>query len=186
MSFTVQLSIILAFVIFAIWITIMAIFAFVKLKGEERTKTLVAFCVGSCAYLFSVILGMAWMKTNAVEKRDSLPISIKLLFTSAFLIVAAVGAAIIALTTKGDVWGHVICGVAGYLIVVLWWETRRILITIVFAFILLGYAIFAIIFYNDNSQTVLQGLSMILILIFIFFAFNFIRSYLENRDKEQR
>jgi hypothetical protein len=48
-----------------------------------------------------------------------------LLFTSAFLIVAAVGAVIIALTEKGDVWGHVICGVAAYLIVVLWWETRR-------------------------------------------------------------
>jgi len=77
MSFTVQLSIILAFVIFAVWITIMAIFAFVKLKGEERTRILVAFCIGSCAYLFSVILAMAWMKTNAVDKRDSLPLSIK-------------------------------------------------------------------------------------------------------------
>ena len=77
MSFTVQLSIILAFIIFAIWITIMAIFSFVKLKGDERTKILVAFCVGSCAYLLSVILGMAWMKTNAIDKRDSLPVSIK-------------------------------------------------------------------------------------------------------------
>lgn len=27
---------------------------------------------------------------------------------------------------------------------------------------------------------------MILIIIFFFFAFNFLRSYLENRDKEQR
>jgi heme/copper-type cytochrome/quinol oxidase subunit 4 len=80
MSFTVQLSIILAFVIFAIWIIIMAIFAFVKLEGEERTKILVAFCIGSCAYLFSVILGMAWMKTNAIDKRDSLPVSIKVRF----------------------------------------------------------------------------------------------------------
>jgi hypothetical protein len=149
MSFTVQLSVILAFVIFTIWITIMGIFAFVKLKGEDRTKVLVAFCIGSCGYLLSVILGMAWMKTNAIEKKDSLPISIKLLFTSAFLIVAAVGAAIIALTTKGDVWGHVICGVAGYLIVILWWEARRMLISIIFAFVLLGYAIFAIIFYHD-------------------------------------
>ncbi len=77
MSFTVQLSIILAFVIFAVWITIMAIFALVKLKGEERTRILVAFCIGSCAYLFLVILAMAWMKTNAVDKRDSLPLSIK-------------------------------------------------------------------------------------------------------------
>jgi heme O synthase-like polyprenyltransferase len=33
---------------------------------------------------------------------------------------------------------------------------------------------------------VLQGLSMILILIFIFFAFNFIRAFMENRDKESR
>ena len=136
MSFMVQFSVILAFVLFAIWIIIMAIFAFVKLQGAERTKVLVAFCVGSCAYLFVVILGMAWLKTNAIDKRDSLPLSIKvqtiilynktqLLFTSAFLIVAAVGAVIIALTEKGDVWGHVICGVAAYLIVVLWWETRR-------------------------------------------------------------
>lgn len=136
MSFMVQFSVILAFVLFAIWIIIMAIFAFVKLQGAERTKVLVAFCIGSCAYLFVVILGMAWLKTNAIDKRDSLPLSIKvqtiilynktqLLFTSAFLIVAAVGAVIIALTEKGDVWGHVICGVAAYLIVVLWWETRR-------------------------------------------------------------
>lgn len=136
MSFMVQFSVILAFVLFAIWIIIMAIFAFVKLQGAERTKVLVAFCVGSCAYLFVVILGMAWLKTNAIDKRDSLPLSIKvqtiilynktqLLFTSAFLIVAAVGAVIIALTEKGDVWGHVICGVAAYLLVVLWWETRR-------------------------------------------------------------
>lgn len=44
----------------------MGIFAFVKLKGEERTKVLVSFCVGSCGYLLSVILGMAWMKTNAI------------------------------------------------------------------------------------------------------------------------
>jgi hypothetical protein len=149
MSFTVQFSVILAFTIFTIWITIMGIFAFVKLKGEERTKVLVAYCVGSCAYLLCVILGMAWMKTNALQKKDSLPLSIKLLFTSAFLIVAAAGAAIIALTTKGDVWGHVICGVAGYLIIVLWLETRRMLISVVFAFVLLGYAIFAIIFYHD-------------------------------------
>lgn len=136
MSFMVQFSVILAFVLFAIWIIIMAIFAFVKLQGAERTKVLVAFCIGSCAYLFVVILGMAWLKTNAIDKRDSLPLSIKvqtiilynktqLLFTSAFLIVAAVGAVIIALTEKGDVWGHVICGVAAYLLVVLWWETRR-------------------------------------------------------------
>jgi hypothetical protein len=66
MSFTVQFSVILAFLIFTIWITIMGIFAFVKLKGEERTKVLVAFCVGSCGYLVSVILAMAWMKTNAI------------------------------------------------------------------------------------------------------------------------
>lgn len=84
MSFMVQISIILAFILFIIWITIMAIFAFVKLKGDERTKVLVAFCVGSCAYLLAVILGMAWMKTNAIEKRDSLPISIKV---SIFLII---------------------------------------------------------------------------------------------------
>jgi hypothetical protein len=77
MSFMVQFSVILAFVLFAIWIIIMAIFAFVKLKGAERTKVLVAFCVGSCAYLFVVILGMAWLKTNAIDKRDSLPLSIK-------------------------------------------------------------------------------------------------------------
>ena len=60
------------------------------------------------------------------------------------------------------------------------------LISIAFAFILLGYAIFAIIFYHDQPQTVLQGLSMILILIFIFFAFNFIRAFMDNRDKESR
>ena len=77
MSFTVQLSIILAFILFAVWITIMAIFAFVKLQGAERTSILVAFCVGSCAYLLCVILSMAWMKTNAIDKKDSLPISIK-------------------------------------------------------------------------------------------------------------
>jgi hypothetical protein len=47
----------------------MAIFAFVKLKGDSRTSVLIAFCLGSAVYLFVVILGMAWMKTNAVDKK---------------------------------------------------------------------------------------------------------------------
>ena len=103
----------------------MAIFAFVKLKGDSRTTVLIAFCIGSAAYLLAVILAMAWMKTNAVQKGQTLPVSIKILFTTAFLIIGALGGLIIGFTTKGDVWGHVICGVAGYLIIVLWWEARR-------------------------------------------------------------
>jgi cytochrome c oxidase subunit IV len=77
----VQLSIILSFILFTIWIVIMAIFAFVKLKGDERTKVLVAFCIGSCGYLLAVILGMAWMKTNAIDNKDSLPLSIKVILS---------------------------------------------------------------------------------------------------------
>ena len=48
--------------------------------------------------------------------------------------------------------------------------------------VLLGYAIFAIIFYHDEPRFVLQGLSMILIIIFLFFALNFVRKYLENKE----
>jgi hypothetical protein len=77
MSFMVQISIILAFILFTIWIVIMAIFAFVKLKGESRNSVLIAFCVGSSFYLLAVIFGMAWMKTNAIDKKTTLPISIK-------------------------------------------------------------------------------------------------------------
>ena len=45
--------------------------------------------------------------------------------------------------------------------------------SIAFGVILFGYAIFAIIFYHDNNAIVLQALSVILIVIFIFFFINF-------------
>jgi hypothetical protein len=84
--------------------------------------------------------------------------------------------------TNGDVWGHVICGCSGYLLFMLYVPTKRIIISIAFCVVLIGYAIFAIIFYHNSPRIVLQGLSMILILIFLFFAYNFGRKYIENKE----
>ena len=113
--------------------------------------------------------------------KQDLPWSLKLLFSAAFLIITAIGALIIAVT-DGDVWGHVICATSVYLLVMLYFPTKRLLISISYAVVLLGYAIFAIVFYHDYPRFVLQGLSMIIIIIFLFFAVNFVRKYMENKD----
>ena len=47
--------------------------------------------------------------------------------------------------------------------------------SIAFAFVLFGYAIFAIIFYNKQNGVVLQALSVILIVIFLYFFISFVR-----------
>jgi hypothetical protein len=53
--------------------------------------------------------------------------------------------------------------------------------------VLVGYAIFVIIFYNNSASTVLQALSVILIVVFLFFGLNFLRKWYENgklQDKQ--
>jgi hypothetical protein len=46
-------------------------------------------------------------------------IATKLLITFTYLIIGAIGAAIIAFT-DGDVWGHVLCGTCIYLLAILY------------------------------------------------------------------
>jgi hypothetical protein len=104
-----------------------------------------------------------------------------LLFSAAFLLITAIGALIIAVT-DGDVWGHVICGTSVYLLVMLYFPTKRLFISIGYVVVLFGYAIFAIVYYHDHPRFVLQGLSMIIIIIFLFFAVNFVRKYMENKE----
>jgi hypothetical protein len=175
----VQFSLMIGLILFVIWTVIMAIYVLAVLKNN--VVALVAFVLGSCGYTFFVVLGMAFLKLWSLQEKQELPWSLKLLFSAAFLLVAAIGALIIAVT-DGDVWGHVICGTSVYLLVMLYFPSRRLYISIGYVVVLLGYAIFAIIFYHDEPRFVLQGLSMILIIIFLFFALNFVRKYLENKE----
>ena len=179
MSFMVQFSLMIGLILFVIWTVIMAIYVLAVLKNN--VVALVAFVLGSCGYTFFVVLGMAFLKLWSLQEKQELPWSLKLLFSAAFLLVAAIGALIIAVT-DGDVWGHVICGTSVYLLVMLYFPTRRLFISIGYVVVLLGYAIFAIIFDHDQPRFGLQGLSMILIIIFLFFALNFVRKYLENKE----
>jgi hypothetical protein len=84
----------------------------------------VIFGIVSGGYLFIVILILAFLKLITLTDKTQLPLSLQLLFTFAFLIVGAVGAAIIALT-DGDVWGHVLCGTCVYMIVMLYLQKWR-------------------------------------------------------------
>ena len=178
-SFFVQFSIFIGLVLFIIWTVIMAIYVLAVLKNN--VLALVAFVLGSCGYTFAVVLSMAFLKLWSLTEKQNLPWSLKLLFSLAFLIVGAIGALIIAVS-DGDVWGHVLCGCCVYLLVMLYVPTKRLWISIGFVIVLFGYAIFAIIYYHDYPRFVLQGLSMILIIIFLFFSVNFVRKYLENKE----
>lgn len=152
MSFMVQFSIMTGLILFTIWTVVMAIYVLSILKNN--VVALVAFVLGSCGYTFAVVLGMAFLKLWTLTEKQDLPWSLKILFSIAFLIVGAIGALIIAVT-DGDIWGHVLCGVSGYLLVMLYVPTKRLIISITFAVILVGYAIFAIIFYHDYPRFVL-------------------------------
>jgi hypothetical protein len=68
--------------------------------------------------------------------------------------VGAVGAVIIALT-DGDVWGHVLCGTCVYMIVMLYLQKWRKWITFGYGVVLLGYAIFGIVYYHNFPSIVL-------------------------------
>jgi hypothetical protein len=142
---------------------------------------LVIFGIVSGGYLFIVILILAFLKLNTLTDKTQLPLGLQLLFSFAFLIVGAVGAAVIALT-DGDVWGHVLCGTSVYMIIMLYLQKWRKLITIGYGIVLIGYALFGIVYYHNFASIVLQCLSMILIVIFLFFGLNFIRFYLENKE----
>lgn len=54
--------------------------------------------------------------------------------------------------------------------------------SVAFAVVLVVYAIFVIIFYNDSASIVLQALSVILIVVFLFFLSNFANKWWENRQ----
>ena len=118
-----QFSIVLGSALFIIWTVILAIYVMAILKNN--TTAIVAFVLGSCGYAFAVLIGMAWLKISTLTEKQDLPWPLKLLFTFAFLIIGAIGALIIAVS-DGDIWGHVICGVCGYLLVMLYVPTKRL------------------------------------------------------------
>lgn len=86
---------------------------------DQRTIGLVIFDILSGGYFYIMVLIMACLKLFALNSKKQMPLSTKLLITFGFLIIGAVGAAIIALT-NGDVWGHVLCGTCVYLIATLY------------------------------------------------------------------
>ena len=47
---------------------------------------------------------------------------------------------------------------------------------------LILYSIFAIVYYYDQSDVVLQALSMLLLVVFLFFATNFVFKYIDNKE----
>jgi hypothetical protein len=115
---------------------------------------LVIFGIVSGGYLFIVILILAFLKLNTLTDKTQLPLGLQLLFSFAFLIVGAVGAAVIALT-DGDVWGHVLCGTSVYMIIMLYLQKWRKLITIGYGIVLIGYALFGIVYYHNFASIVL-------------------------------
>jgi uncharacterized membrane protein len=145
---------------------------------------LVAFCLASSGYVFLCGLALGCLKLLALPDKTNLPLALRLLFSFSCLLIGGIGAAIIALAPEGAVWGHVLCGICVYLIVLLNVTARRWIVSVVFAVVLVGYAIFVIIFYHNSSSTVLQALSIILIVIFLFFLLNFASKWYENRQLE--
>jgi hypothetical protein len=139
-------------ILFTIWTVIMAIYVLSVLKNN--VVAIVAFVLGSCGYTFAVVLGMAFLKLWTLTEKQNLPWSLTILFSIAFLMVGAIGALIIAVT-DGDVWGHVLCGTCAYMLVMLYVPTKRLIISIAYAVILVGYAIFAIVYYHDEPRFVL-------------------------------
>lgn len=124
MSFAVQFCLIFAVSIFIAWVIVISVYVFLNFKAEERTIGLVIFGIISGGYLFIVILILAFLKLVTLTDKTQLPLGLQLLFTFAFLIVGAVGAAIIALT-DGDVWGHVLCGTCVFMIIMLYLQKWR-------------------------------------------------------------
>lgn len=55
-------------------------------------------------------------------------------------------------------------------------------ISIGFFILLFGYLIFIIAFYYDSTDQILQGLSLILLLIFLFFAFSFVQKVSDDKQ----
>jgi len=145
MKFMVLSCLIIAAILFIIWTVIMSIFVIAPLK--ENVIPLIAFVLGSCGYPFLVALGMASLKLRGLSEKQKLPWSLKSIFSIAFLVIGAIGAALIAFTT-GDTWGHVLCGTCVYLLAILYLPSKRQATTILFALVLLGYAIFAIVYYH--------------------------------------
>jgi hypothetical protein len=81
---------------------------------------------------------------------------------------------LIIITTSYDILGQGLCGVGGYLILMVHLPRHYKKVTIVFGAVLICYALFIIIFYNKKSAVILQGLSLILVTFFFFFALCFI------------
>jgi hypothetical protein len=80
---------------------------------------LVTFDILAGGFLFIIILMLALLKLFSFSGNKKMNIATKLLITFTYLIIGAIGAAIIVLT-DGDVWGHVLCGTSVYLLAILY------------------------------------------------------------------
>ena len=130
----------------------MAIFVIAPLKSN--VKPLIAFVLGSCWYPFVVIIGLTCLKLRGLSEKQKTPWSLKFILSIAFLVVGAIGAAIIAFT-EGDTWGHVLCGTCVYFLAILYLPTKRLATTTLYTLVLFSYAIFVIVFYHDFPRYVL-------------------------------
>lgn len=77
------------------------------------------FDILSGGFLYIIILMLALLKLFSLSGKKKMNIATKLLITFTYLIIGAIGAAIIAFT-DGDVWGHVLCGTCIYLLAILY------------------------------------------------------------------
>lgn len=113
----VQFSLILLISCYIVWTVVLGIYVFAY--NSHMTIALVAFCIASTGYVFLCGLLLGCLKLLALPDKTQLPVALRILFSFSFLLIGAIGAAIIALAPEGAVWGHTLCGVCVYLIVLL-------------------------------------------------------------------
>ncbi len=51
---------------------------------------------------------------------------------------------------------------------------------------MLGYSIFVIVYYRYNAVLLFQGISVVLLLVFLYFVGNYAKKYLERQDQREK
>jgi hypothetical protein len=117
MNFFVQMSLVLNFTIFGVWTIVLAIY--VMKRMSDSVTALVAFCVSAGGYIFFFSLALASLKYMTLPDKSKLPLGHRLLFSFAFLILGGAGILILIFGSSSIVWGHTLCGISIYLVVLI-------------------------------------------------------------------
>ena len=178
--------------LFIVWTVIMGIYVLAFYR--DMTVALVAFCLGVVGYAFIFILALACLKLWTLTDKNNLPIGLRV----SIYIIKYLGVVFIfipdsrssrnssynsfRLISMGQ-YTHWNINLPTFSAEFADQENVRIIfynslsiVSIMFSVVMLGYAIFAIIYYHNSSNIVLQALSVILIVLFLCFGGIFIYS----------